>query len=416
MVWSLFYRIGIVLLSVGIRLAAYRSSKVKIRKKAQSEWFAHWQKQLETRLPNQRTIWFHCASLGEFDAMIPVLQLIRSNKNIDWFIAISFFSPSGYEKRKNHPLADATGYLPLDFATHATRLVSLIKPEIAVFVKYEFWKFHFKAIKKHGASLIVSGVRFAPNTPYFGWLSGMYRPIFSMVDKFLVQDSQTANILLKHGFSNVAIVGDSRIDRSFQTVAEKQHFSDLETAISGKQVLVVGSTWPEDERVWIPAWKQLYPRPYLIVAPHEPSTERIAKIEESVGMPLGRWSKRQEGLQDSAGLIIDTIGDLSSVYRYASVAYVGGAFGSGLHNIIEPLIFGVPVVFGPKTARFPEAQDATKGGFGLSVQDETTAIHALSYFLKNANHKEKILEYLSANKGASQRIFQELFMEAEIDT
>ncbi len=414
MFWSLFYRLGIVLLAAGIKLASYRSSKVNSRKKAQSELFAHWQKQLKNRPPNQRTIWFHCASLGEFDAIIPVLQLIRSENNMDWFIAVSFFSPSGYEKRKNHPLVDATGYLPLDFAKHATQLVDMIKPEIAVFVKYEFWKYHFKAIKKHGARLIVSGVRFAPNAPYFGWLSGMYRPIFSMVDKFLVQDSQSAAILIKHGFSSVVIVGDSRIDRSFQTVSEKPNFPDLESAICGKQVMVVGSTWPEDERVWIPAWKQLAPRPYLIVAPHEPSIERVAKIEEMIGLPLGRWSKRQEGFEDSAGIIIDTIGDLSSLYRYASVAYVGGAFGSGLHNIIEPLIFGVPVVFGPKTARFPEAQDATKGGFGLSVQDETTAVHALSYFLKNANHKEKILGYMSANKGASQRIFQELLIKAEI--
>jgi 3-deoxy-D-manno-octulosonic-acid transferase len=236
----------------------------------------------------------------------------------------------------------------------------------------------------------------------------MYKPVFSQVDLFLVQNPDTEDILRREGYTNVRTVGDSRIDRAFQVVATHREYPELAQAVGNKPVLVVGSTWPEDERVWIPAWKQLEDKPYLIVAPHEPSPQRMAELQASIGYPLDRWSERQQGLHSPHGVLVDTIGDLAYLYRYATVAYIGGAFGKGLHNIIEPVAFRTPVVFGPKTNRFPEAADAAHAGFGLSIQDETTAGHALVYFLNTPSLREKIDRYLSLNRSASDRIYEHI--------
>jgi 3-deoxy-D-manno-octulosonic-acid transferase len=404
MMWSILYNLGILLLKAGIWLAAFRSVKARKRHLAQKGLFAHWESVLSRRKPGQKTLWVHCASLGEFDGMIPVLEKFRQKDEVSWFIAVSFFSPSGYEKRKDHPLADATGYLPLDLPAYARRMVRLIQPDTTVFVKYEFWKNHFQAIKKQGSPLIITGVRFAKNAAYFGWFRGMYKPVFRQVDLFLVQNPETEEILRREGYTNVHTVGDSRIDRAFQVVATHREYPELAQAVGNKTVLIVGSTWQEDERVWIPAWKQLQDKPYLIVAPHEPTPQRIAELQASIGYPLDRWSERQKGLHSPHGVLIDTIGDLAYLYRYGSVAYIGGAFGRGLHNIIEPIAFRIPVVFGPKINRFPEATDAAYAGFGLSIQDETTAGHALAYFLKTPSLREKIDRYLSQNRSASDRI------------
>lgn len=400
---TILYDIAIFCLRLIFWLASGRNSKAALRLNGEKNWKAHWQSQIANRTVNQKLVWVHCASLGEFDSVIPVLEGIKASSTQNLFIAFSFFSPSGYEKRKNHPLCDASGYLPFDTKRNATSFVKILNPDIAIFVKYEFWLHFFNQTNKSNIPLLITGVRFSRKNHYFGILRTFYKKMFDKVSVFLVQDELSKQIIEQNGYSNVILVGDSRIDRCFQIRDNPKNYTHLTKIIQDRKVLIIGSSWPEDEKIWIPYWKKIREDTFLIVAPHEISSSRLSDLSSQLGNDIIRLSTISQNEHSCQGILVDTIGDLPHLYQFAEVAYIGGAFGKGLHNIMEALAFKVPVLFGPKIAKFPEARDAVEGGFGKIVHNTIEFEKAHTYFQSN-NQSDSIQKYLASNQGASNRI------------
>ena len=361
------------------------------------------------------SIWFHFASLGEFEQGRPVLEEMRriypENK-----IVITFFSPSGYEVRKNTPLADFVYYLPLDTAKNAREFIDAINPKMAVFTKYEYWYHFFNEARKHGIPVyVISGI-FRPGQIFFKWYGGLHRKILSFVSYFFVQDERSKQLLQGIGINNVAVSGDTRFDRVWANAQLPKPVPDVAEFCSGHKVFIAGSTWPEDEKLVAslvtehPGWK-------FIFAPHEISEEKINKLINL--LPINstiRYSLLTTHLPTAIGtqpgvqqtLIIDNIGMLSSLYQYGAIAFIGGGFGAGIHNTLEAAAFGLPVIFGPNYAKFKEAHDlvALKAGFSISNQMQLkgiadTLINDEAFY--NAASK-KIQVYVKEHTGATKLI------------
>jgi 3-deoxy-D-manno-octulosonic-acid transferase len=389
-------------------IASKRNAKAALRLKAEKNWRSHWHTQLSERSGSQKTVWVHCASLGEFDSVIPVLEQLKASSNWELFIAVSFFSPSGYEKRKNHPLCDASGYLPFDTGANATYFVKMLNPDMAVFVKYEFWLHFFSQIHKKSIPLLITGVRFSRKNYYFGILRTFYKKMFDKVSFFLVQDELSKQKLEENGYVNTTLVGDSRVDRCMQIRENPKEYPQVTQIIRDRKVFIIGSSWPEDEKIWLPFWKKNKENSFLIVAPHEISPERLNTLSAQLGsnfIRLSTFLKDEQPKSSCDGTLVDTIGDLPHLYQLADIAYIGGAFGKGLHNIMEALAFQVPVIFGPKIEKFPEARDAIDKGFGKIVNNTFELEQAYDYYQSN-NQSESIKKYMASNQGASNRIVE----------
>lgn len=407
--WYIAYQIAIGIVGFSLSVASRFHRKARIRYLAEKKIFDHWHLLLADRPANKNLVWLHCASLGEFDMMIPVMERLKRQQNV--LIAVSFFSPSGYEIRKHHPLPDFVGYMPLDFKSKSKKFIEILQPDIAVFVKYEFWYNTFSTLKDKNISLIVTGVRFSKNSAYFGFLKPLYSRLFSKVALFLTQDPYSAEILKRHGHQNSLCVGDTRIDRCLDAKSISKSFSALSHLIKGRKVWILGSTWPEDEKRCIPVINSLSRDIFIILAPHEVSSHRINSLISQLNSRPLLMSDFKCNLNISGEydwLLVDTIGDLAHLYAYAHVAYIGGAFGRGLHNILEALVHDIPVIFGPDIAKFPEAMEAIDQGFGLKIQDKETLSQAVKYLLDNAKVKAKIQHYIQSNAGAGQRVYEEI--------
>lgn len=356
-----------------------------------------------------QSIWFHFASLGEFEQGRPVLEQIRQQQP-DAQIVVTFFSPSGYEIRKNTPLADAVYYLPLDTATNAQKFIGAINPTTAIFTKYEYWYHFFNELHNRQTPLyIISGI-FRPGQVFFKWYGGLHRKMLSFVTHFFVQDEQSKQLLLTVGINNVTISGDTRFDRVWANAQNPKPLPQIETFKAGKKVFIAGSTWPADEQLIAqiisqnPDWK-------FIIAPHEIGEDKINNLMSL--LPEGAYIKHSQiesqiSNLKSQILIIDNIGMLSSLYQYGNIAYIGGGFGAGIHNTLEAAAFGLPVIFGPNYSRFKEANDLITIGAGFSIDDAASLkivagnlIHDPS-FCADAGKKAKY--YVEQNVGATAKI------------
>lgn len=365
---------------------------------------------LEDRLePQDRTIWFHCASLGEYEQGVPIIQAVKS-LHPDHKIVISFFSPSGYEIKKNTPLADAVVYLPMDTAKNAKRFIHKLNPNLAVFVKYEFWPNYLFQLKKQNVpTLLVSGL-FRKDQIFFKSYGGFMRKALKGFDHFFVQDSSSETLLHELGFSNVSISGDTRFDRVAGQVDMDNVLKFAEDFIGNSLCIVCGSTWPEDEEV---LWNYFNAAPdnvKFIIAPHKIEERRIEDFIGKIDKKTIRHSNKDEvNLNEYSILIIDCIGLLTKLYQYADIAYVGGAMGdTGLHNILEPATFGVPIVIGENYQKFPEAKKLLdlKGLF--VVQNTAQCSEIFSKLIADTKYRKEAgihaAEFVHQNIGATNKI------------
>ncbi|WP_342437230.1 3-deoxy-D-manno-octulosonic acid transferase [Pedobacter ginsenosidimutans] len=396
----LLYIIGIRVYTLLIRIFSLFNPKAKL--------FINGRKNSYTQIvqkinPNEKHIWFHFASLGEFEQGRPVLEKLKSLYPAKK-IVVTFFSPSGYEIRKNYALADVF-YLPIDTAANAKRFIASINPEMAIFTKYEFWHFYFKELKDKGIPLyVISGI-FRENQAFFKWYGGFYRNILKSVTYFFVQNEESKNLLKSIGLNNVTINGDTRFDRVYENAQSPKQLSLIESFIGNSPTLVCGSTWPEDEKI-LSALPEKYPSWKFIIAPHEIHESHIESIEKQFSIGSVRFSVLEAQISDlkSQILIIDNIGMLSSLYQYGNVAYIGGGFGTGIHNTLEAAAFGLPVIFGPKYDKFQEAKDLIAIGAAKSISSVEELIGAFEDFAKNEDAAAQAKRYVADKKGATHQI------------
>jgi len=397
----LIYNIGINLYFCAIYVASFFNKKAKL-------WLTGRNNVIYKKF--EKSLWFHFASLGEFEQGRPLLEQVRKNQP-EIKIVVTFFSPSGYEIRKNTPLADAVYYLPLDTAANAREFIEAINPEAAIFTKYEYWYHYFNELHKNEIPLyVISGI-FRPGQVFFKWYGSLHRKMLGFVTYFFVQDTTSKELLQTLGISNVEVSGDTRFDRVW---ANAQHPTELPAINQFKndhKLFIAGSTWPDDEALVATLVKD-YADWKFIFAPHEIGEDKIEKL---IGLlPLNsviRYSQiegNQLSLNNYQTLIIDNIGMLSSLYQYADVAFIGGGFGAGIHNTLEAAAFGLPVIFGPNYDKFKEAKDLISIKGGYSINDEPELKATVAYITEDIQRYNEtclaVKDYVKENTGATKTI------------
>jgi len=399
MLW--IYNIGIGLYGLLLKIVALFNPKAKLFVDGRKNI---WE-QIETKVnPKDNPIWFHFASLGEFEQGRPVLESLKA-KNNDQKIIVTFFSPSGYEIRKNYALANVF-YLPLDTTSNAKKFITLVNPKIAIFTKYEFWFHYFKALYKNQIPLyLISGI-FRPNQSFFKWYGGFNRNILKCVKHFFVQNEESVLLLKSIGINKVNLSGDTRFDRVYENAQQPKKLKLIEQFCDTSKIFIAGSTWLPDEKLLVSLTKK-YPDWKLIIAPHEIGQSHIQEIERLFPKAV-KFSNLQPStfkLQPSI-LIIDNIGMLSSLYQYAKMAYIGGGFGVGIHNTLEAAAFGLPVIFGPKFDKFQEAKDLITIGAAKSIANADELITAFADFKTNEKASAAARSYVEQKKGATEMIIK----------
>lgn len=353
----------------------------------------------------QPVIWVHCASLGEFEQGRPVIESLKT-RFPDHKIFLTFFSPSGYEVRKNYPHADWVFYLPADTPANAHDFVTAVKPVMAIFVKYEFWFNYMRTLNRSKIPVVVISAIFRQGHPFFKWYGFWFRKQLSVINRFYVQNEDSAALLRRHGINRVVVSGDTRFDR-VQAVAS-QSFSDplVEAFVGNHRVLVAGSTWPPDEQLIVALMKEAPADVKLLIAPHEVNLPAIQELARSLGPGTIRLSGATiPAAQNARSLIVDSVGMLSQLYRYGHFAYIGGGFGAGTHNILEAATFGLPLFFGPNHQKFRETIDLIRlrGAFPVSTAGCFLSIFekvATDDFIYQQAH-EACLDYIARNTGAT---------------
>jgi 3-deoxy-D-manno-octulosonic-acid transferase len=403
----LLYTVGIHFYSLIIRIFSLFNPKAKLFINGRKDIF----EQIATRIDaKQKHIWFHFASLGEFEQGRPVLEKLKEKYPLKR-IVVTFFSPSGYEIRKNYALADVF-YLPLDSKSNAKRFIEAINPEMAIFTKYEFWHYYFKELHNRAIPLyVISGI-FRPKQTFFKWYGGFYRKILASVTYFFVQNEESQLLLKSIGIDQVAISGDTRFDRVYENAQAPKKLDLIEKFIGLSPTLICGSTWPEDEKL-LSALPEKYPDWKFIIAPHEIHDSHIEGIEKQFPAGSLRFSLLSSRLNvdhfqssdfNPQVLIIDNIGMLSSLYQYGKIAYIGGGFGAGIHNTLEAAAFGLPVIFGPKYQKFQEAKDLIVIGAAKTIGTDAELIEAFEQLKMNNAAANAAKKYVEDKKGATNQI------------
>lgn len=389
-----------------INLAAYFSKKAKLWVNGRKHIFEKIQSKFDESKSQSARIWVHCASLGEFEQGRPLIEKIKANYP-DKKIVLTFFSPSGYEVRKNYPGADFIFYLPIDTVKNAKHFIAIVRPEAAFFIKYEFWFNYLMELKKKNIpTYLVSGI-FRENHYFFKPYGAWFRQQLGCFTHFFLQ-SKTSEILLnKIGYTNTTVCGDTRFDRVYEIAKNVKMIPLVSQFCNSQSVFIAGSTWSQDEHLLSTFNFQTF-NFKLIIAPHEIDENHIQSIEKLFPVRCLRFSQATEATVATADvLIIDNIGMLSSLYQYASIAYVGGGFGKGIHNILEPATFGMPIIIGPNYHKFTEAIDLIERGGAFSVNSKVELSELLqklknSDLLSNAALQSK--QYVQNNLGATNKI------------
>jgi len=397
----LLYNVVIRLYYLAVLLASGFNKKAK-------QWITGRKERAFIRF--EESIWFHFASLGEFEQGRPVLERMRE-LHPGSKIVITFFSPSGYEIRKNTPLADAVYYLPLDTAKNAAGFIDTIQPKMAIFTKYEYWYHFFNEASKRRIPIYVVSAIFRPEQAFFKWYGRFSRKILGFVTWFFLQDERSKQLLAGIGLENVTVSGDTRFDRVWANARQPRPIPGLEAFKNGQRTFVAGSTWAEDEQL-IAKLITNHPDLKFIIAPHEVSEEKINKLfsilPTNSAIKYSQFTTPNSPLTTRQTLIIDNIGMLSSLYQYGEIAYIGGGFGAGIHNTLEAAAFGLPVIFGPNYRKFIEAREliALKAGFSIA---DGSQLEAITDTLLNdgalyAAASKKAGDYVKEHIGATKTI------------
>lgn len=402
---SILYNISIHLFNAAISMAAFFGvNKARLLVKGRRGVLKR--ARIDSKGDSRRTIWIHCASLGEFEQGRSVIEAIKSSEP-DSRIVLTFFSPSGYEVRKNYQGADYIYYMPSDTAANARKFIAAIKPDIAIFVKYEFWHNHFREAAKAGTKLYVISAIFREDMQFFKSWGGFFRKTLSYVDHFFVQNQRSSELLSTIGIKdNVTICGDTRFDRVADIVSKAPRLPIVEQFATGSKVVVCGSTWAPDIDVLLPLMSD-YPDIKFIVAPHQISESEIERLIKTSGRPATRYT--QKANPQATLMVIDCIGILSGVYSYGDIAYIGGGFGVGIHNILEAATWGMPILFGPTYGKFAEAIDLINLHGAVSISDYSELKQAFGNMINHQDELSQInADYVKTNTGATQVIINKI--------
>lgn len=410
---NIIYNIGTRAYFGGLKIASLLGHrKAKQMEEGRKNWAANLEEKMKP-LAGQKVVWFHAASLGEFEQGRPLIESLHE-KYPEYRILQTFFSPSGYEVRKNYKGADVVCYLPYDYLSDCKHFLDIAHPDIAIIVKYEFWGNILQEVKRRSIpTYLVSGI-FRPRQAFFKWYGGVLRPVLDCFDHLFVQDEESRLLLEGIGVKNVTICGDTRFDRVIAIQQQAKEFAWAKKfADSAKFVMVAGSSWPKDEDILLDHFNN-HPEMKLIIAPHEIHEEHVQSILSKIKRPVMRYSQLDESnVENCDCLIIDAIGFLSGIYRYGQVAYVGGGFGVGIHNTLEAAVYGIPVIFGPNYTSFREAIGLidAKGGFSINNASDYSRIveqfMSDSKVLSDAGHNAG--KYVQDNSGATETIFSSVF-------
>ncbi len=454
------YNIAIWFYALAVRVVAMFNPKVRLMWQGEREAYA----KIESGLADgDRVVWVHAASLGEFEQGRPLIEKLK-RENPEYKILLTFFSPSGYEVRKNYASADVIAYLPLDTPRNARRFVELVKPEKVVFVKYEFWLNYLRELRFRGIETYIISAIFRPNQVFFKWYGGIFREGLKAFKMLFVQNEESKELLKGIGVENVMVAGDTRFDRVADIAAAAKKLEIVERFVGmrneelgmrnaiplspsdsspnlGEQsrevqngeflpVLVVGSSWGPDEDLLTRYINERAGRMKMIIAPHEVREERIKELTSKLTCKYALYTqitdyrlqitdKSQLSLQtpnpsiltDYDVLVVNTIGVLSSVYQYGQVAYIGGGFGVGIHNTLEAAVWGMPVVFGPNYHKFQEAKELIECGAGQSIKNYEECARSLDeFFEKNDVASKAAAEYVASHTGATELIYNSQFI------
>lgn len=393
-----------------MKILAFFSPKMKLFVNGRKNVFKTLNEKIKAE---DKTIWFHAASLGEYEQGLPVMEQIRA-KYSNYKIVLTFFSPSGYEVRKNNTVADVTVYLPLDTAFNAKKFIALTHPELVFFIKYEYWPNYLKVLKQAGIkTYLISGI-FREKQAFFKWYGGFYRNALQTFDFFFVQNESSKKLLLSIGHQNVKISGDTRFDRVVSILGRDNRLDFIEAFKNDTTTIVIGSSWPKDESLLVTFINQCSSKVKFIIAPHNIKAEQIADLKAQITKPTVLFSEKEgKSLSDYTVFIIDTIGILTKIYSYADIAYVGGGFGHpGVHNILEPATFGVPIVIGPNYSHFAEATALVNMEGCVTITNQYQLNDAFNNLIMNADirhEKGHICEtFVQMNKGATAVILDHI--------
>ena len=424
------YNIGIRFYGTGIRMASFFNAKARLWTDGRRDIFTTIKNDIAalpiSNEPLPKTLWMHVASLGEFEQGRPLIEALK-NKTPQYKIILTFFSPSGYEIRKKYPLADHVFYLPMDTPQNARQFLDIIQPDLVVFVKYEFWYHYLNELKnKRIPTILISGIFNKKQLSVFNPYAYLLKKMLLCFTRIFVQTPPSVSLLQEAGFCQVHLAGDTRVDRVIGIAKEAKTYPSIEKFVGNAPVLICGSTWQEDEEMIVQLFNNKYFTHYkFIIAPHDISLKNIERLEKILPEKYIKYSTEsdEKGKEsnitkaaetDIRILIIDNIGMLSSIYRYGKTAYIGGGFGKGIHNTLEPIAFGLPVIFGKQYKKFEEAIRLIETGGGFSIADFKSLEEKMLFLKdeKNYLHASKAaLDYLDNNKGATDIIMH--FIEKE---
>ena len=414
----MLYNFAIYFYLLGVAIASLFNEKVRKMWRGERAAFDVLKQKVD---PEAKYVWFHAASLGEFEQGRPIMERLRS-EHPEYKILLTFFSPSGYEVRKNYEGADIICYLPLDTPINAIRFLRLVRPVMAFFIKYEFWYNYLHILKYRKVPTYSVSSIFRPEQVFFKWYAKKYAGVLRCITHFFVQNEQSRELLEKIGITEVTISGDTRFDRVLQIKEQSKRLPLVEAFKNKKQtveeaykqeykVFVAGSSWPPDEDIFIRFFNE-HPEWKLIIAPHVIGNDHLQQIMSKLNRKTVRYTAATpETAAEAQCMIIDCFGLLSSIYHYGEVAYVGGGFGVGIHNVLEAAVWNVPVFFGPNNKRFQEAQQLLASGGAVEITDYNSFDSAMTRFMNDEKWlKEcgsKAGEYVKSKAGATDIVLKE---------
>lgn len=414
-IYSLVIRIYYFAITVSALLG---NEKARFWLLGRKQWAKNLSKALSAYKGNER-FWFHCASLGEFEQGRSLIERVRKEFP-DSFILLTFFSPSGYEIRKNYSEVNHVSYLPLDTKKNAERFIKILQPSKTIFIKYEFWYNFIDQISKTGKPIYIASAIFRPQQIFFKWYGTFFRELLKKISFIFLQDNDSLNLLRETGITKCSVTGDTRFDRVSKVAIEAKAILKIEQFVKNKNVIVAGSTWPADEENLLKIFDSLNDTNLkLVIVPHEVSSRRINELKEKIihqtkQKNITLYSDTDPDVNSSI-MIVDTIGLLSSAYKYATLTWVGGGFNKGIHNILEPAAHGKPVLFGPAFEKFKEAHDLIANHGAFSVTDSEAGNQLIKKMLTDDNYLEvsgkAASEYVRKNTGATDKIFMHIFRE-----
>lgn len=408
------YNLGIWFFGVAIKLVALFNNKAKLWVRGRRNIF----QRLETAIDNESKLaWIHCASLGEFEQGRPIIEAIRK-EHPEYKILLTFFSPSGYEVRKDYKEADYVFYLPLDTPKNARKFLAVVKPQIAVFVKYEYWLNYLKQLNQSNCRTFIVSAIFRSDSVFFKSYGGLFRKALTAFETLFVQDKESKELLSQININNVVVAGDTRFDRVASIAGAAKRLEIVECFTKEAATFIVGSSWSPDEELIYQLIAD-FPEVKFIIAPHETNDERINQILEKSPIDVMRYTKCNESTDFSTSrlLLIDTIGILSSAYQYANYGYIGGGFGVGIHNTLEAATFGLPIAFGPNHDKFKEANDLIKIEVARSISNYDELKEWFSALINDPHFYEitrkNALDYIAKNSGATELIMEHIFSNSK---